>query len=299
MFDWNDLRHFLAVARTGSTLGAARETGTSQPTVVRRIAALEESVGACLFERRRTGYALTEIGREIVPLAEKVEREAAALGEALEAHRRRLAGRIRITSAESIANVLLAPAVVALRKTHPNVQIQLLIEDRYLDLGRGEADIAIRATTKPLADSELLAKKLTESPWAAYCSRSYAEQAGLPAAVDALDRHSIVGGEDELGAFPAMRWLESGSPGATVAWRSNSLTNLHAAVAAGVGVSVLPCLLGGSDPNLVKCFPALAPNAQIWLVVRPDMRRLPHVRAFIAAIESSFRARRALILGEC
>ena len=274
-------------------------TGTSQPTVVRRIAAFEAAVGACLFERRRTGYALTEIGREIVPLAETVEREAAALGDALEAHRCRLAGRIRITSAESIANVLLAPAVVALRKTHPNVQIQLLIEDRYLDLNRGEADIAIRATTKPLPDSELLARKLTDSPWAAYCSRAYAEASGLPAAVDALDGHSIVGGEDELGAFPAMRWLEAGSPGATVAWRSNSLTNLHAAVAAGIGVSVLPCLLGGSDPSLIKCFPALAPDAQIWLVVRRDVRRLPHVRAFITAIESSFRARRALILGEC
>lgn len=299
MFDWSDLRHFLAVARTGTTLGAAREIGTSQPTVVRRIAALEEAVGACLFERRRTGYALTEIGQEILPLAERVEREAGAVGEALEAHRRRLAGRIRITSAEPIANVLLAPAVVALRRTHPNVQIQLLIEDRYLDLLRGEADMAIRATTRPLEDSELLARKLSESPWAAYCSRAYAEASGLPVAVDALDGHSIVGGDDELGAFPAMRWLEAGSPGATVTWRSNSLTNLHAAVAAGIGVSVLPCLLGGSDPGLVKCFPALAPNAEIWLVVRREVRRLPHVRAFIAAIEASFRARRALILGQC
>ena len=299
MFDWNDLRHFLAVARTGSTLGAARETGTSQPTVVRRIAALEEAIGACLFERKRTGYVLTDIGREMLPRAEGVEREAGAFGEALEAHRRRLAGRVRITSAESIANVLVAPAVVALRKTHPNVQVQLMIEDRYLDLARGEADIAIRATTRPLADSELLARKLSESPWAAYCSRAYAEASGLPERVDALGGHSIIGGEDELGAFPSMRWLEAGSPDATVAWRSNSLTNLHAAVSAGIGVSVLPCLLGGSDPNLVKCFPAEAPNAQIWLVVRRDIRRLPHVRAFIAAIEASFRARRALILGEC
>ena len=104
VFDWNDLRHFLAVARTGTTVGAARETGTSQPTVVRRIAALEAAVGACLFERRRTGYALTDVGREIRPLAERVEREAGALADALAAHRRRLAGRIRVTLPEAIAN---------------------------------------------------------------------------------------------------------------------------------------------------------------------------------------------------
>ena len=298
MFDWNDLRHFLAVARTGSTLGAARETGTSQPTVVRRIAALEEAVGACLFERRRTGYALTDIGREILPLAQRVESEVGAVSEALSAHRRRHAGRIRITCPESIANIMVAPAVVTLRRTHPNVQIQLLIEDRYLDLTRGEADMAIRATTRPMESSDLIAKKLSDAPWAAYCSRTYAEQAGLPRDIGELDGHAIIGGEDELGAFAAMRWLEAGADGATVAWRSNSLTNLHAAVAAGIGISVLPCLLGGSDPSLVKCFSAEAPNAEIWLLVRPDARRLPHVRAFIAAIEASFRSRRALILGE-
>ncbi|HEY5721713.1 MAG TPA: LysR family transcriptional regulator [Allosphingosinicella sp.] len=299
MFDWNDLRHFLAVARTGSTLGAARETGTSQPTVVRRIAALEQAVGACLFERRRTGYALTDIGREILPQAEMVEREADALGETLEAHRRRHAGRVRITCPESIANILVTPAVVTLRRTHPNVQVQLLIEDRYLDLTRGEADMAIRATTRPMESSDLIAKKLTDAPWAAYCSRTYAEQVGPPSGIGELDGHAIVGGEDELGAFAAMRWLEAGAQGASIAWRSNSLTNLHAAVSAGIGISVLPCLLGGSDPSLVKCFPAEAPNAEIWLLVRPDVRPLPHVRAFIAAIETSFRSHRALILGQC
>lgn len=298
MFDWNDLRHFLAVARTGTTLGAARSLGTSQPTVVRRIAALEAAAGACLFERRRTGYALTEVGREMRPLAERVEKEAEALAEALATHRRRLAGCIRVTTPESIANVLLAPAVAAFRRTHPNVQIEMLIADRYLDLARGEADIAIRATTRGLEDSELVAKRLSDAPWAAYCSISYAKQAGLPRDFADLEGHSIIGGEGEMGAFPALRWLED-APGATVAWRSNSLTNLHAAVAAGIGVSVLPCLLGGGDPSLVKCFGAVVPNAEIWLVVRRDVRRLPYVRAFTASIEKQFRASRALILGEC
>ena len=101
-----------------------------------------------------------------------------------------------------------------------------------------------------------------------------------------------------MGAFPALRWLESEAAGATLAWRSNSLTNLHAAVAAGIGVSVLPCLLGGGDPSLVKCFDAVVRNAEIWLVTRRDVRRLHHVRGFSAAIELQFRANRALILGE-
>jgi DNA-binding transcriptional LysR family regulator len=299
MFDWNDLRHFLAVARGGTTLAAARALGTSQSTVVRRIAALEERIGTPLFERHRTGYTPTEAGREILPMVERVDAQAQAVADGIAAHCRHLAGHIRVTAAESVANILLAPAVCAFYESHPGVQIQLLIDDRYLDLERGEADIAIRATTKQgLDDCTLPATLLSESPWSIYCSRSYAERAGLPTSLDQLAGHAIVVGEGAIADFPALRLIETAAQ-ARVAWRSSSLTNLHAAVVAGVGVSALPGLLGSSDPSLVRCFGAGdRGKAEIWLIAREEIRQLPHVRAFIAALTGYFREHRATIRGE-
>jgi DNA-binding transcriptional LysR family regulator len=300
MFDWNDLRHFLAVARNGTTLAAARDLGTSQSTVVRRIAALEGEVGAPLFERNRTGYTPTEAGREILPMVERVETQAQALADGIAAHCRHLAGHIRVTAAESVANILLAPAVCAFYESHPGVEIQLLIDDRYLDLERGEADIAIRATTKRgLDDCSLPATLLSESPWSIYCSRSYAERAGLPTGLDQLAGHAIVVGEGAIADFPALRLIEEAAPQARIAWRSSSLTNLHAAVVAGVGVSALPALLGSRDPSLVRCFgTGKHGRAEIWLVARDEIRQLPHVRAFIAALTAYFGEHRAAIRGE-
>ncbi len=299
MFDWNDLRHFLAVARCGTTLGAARALRTSQPTVVRRIAALETAAGAVLFERHRTGYALTAAGRAVLPLAERVEAEVLALAHAVAAQSRKMTGRIRVTAPESIANVLLAPAVVDFRRSYPRVEVQILIEDRFLDIACGEADVAIRATARALEDSDLVGRFLSEAPWAVYCSRGYAEQAGRPPDPHALDGHAIIGGEGAVGDYPSMRWLKSMAPHAEVVWRSNSLTNLHAAVHAGLGISALPCLLGGSDPDLVKCFPAGDPgDHKIWLLTRPEVCERPHVRAFIDAVAAQFRAHRPLLMGD-
>ncbi len=142
MFDWDDIKVFLAVARAGSTLGAARELRASQPTVGRRVAALEQAAGVKLFERLRTGYSLTPAGREILPLAEQAEQTMAAIRESIESRSRRLAGSIRVTAAEPVANLFLGPAVAEFQRSHSSVEIQLLISDRFLDLAKEEADVA-------------------------------------------------------------------------------------------------------------------------------------------------------------
>ena len=238
-----------------------------------------------MFDRRRTGYALTETGREILPLAEAAEAAVARIDDALASRSRRLAGTIRVTAAEPLANLFLAPAVVAFRRTHPDVEVQLLLTDEFLDLGAGEADVALRATIDGLEDSELVGRRLGKAPWGVYCSRGYAAQAGLPRSVADLDGHAILGSEGQVGAFPALLWLEQVAPTAKVVWRSNSLASLQSAVRAGLGVATLPCLLGRNDPELVKCFDAGGANRpELWILAHPSARRLPHVRAFVQAL---------------
>lgn len=299
MFHWDDLRIFIAVARTGTTLAAARQLGTSQPTVGRRIAELERAVGVALFERRRTGYSLTDAGREMLPLAEQVERGMAAIGDAMASRSRRLAGTIRVTAAEPIANLFLAPAVVAFRRTHPDVEIQLLISDEFIDLERGEADVALRATINGLEDSELVGRKLADAPWAVYCSRDYAEKNGVPRSTHDANTHAILSSENSPGGFPVMFWLEEAAPGAKVVWRSNSLASLQSAVRAGLGLSALPCLLGRNDPELVKCFDAGGANSpDIWILSHSRARKQPHIRSFIDALGAHVIAHADQLLDE-
>jgi DNA-binding transcriptional LysR family regulator len=148
MFDWNDLRHFLSVARTGSTLAAAGELKVSQPTVARRIAALEEALGLVLFERRQAGYRLTQEG------------EAA----------RSLKGSIRLTCPEMTA-VHIGPMLVAFRKAHPEIRVDLIATEAFLDLASGEADVAIRGSASAPQGAGLYARKLMDVPAVLYCSR--------------------------------------------------------------------------------------------------------------------------------
>jgi DNA-binding transcriptional LysR family regulator len=299
VFDWDDLRLFLAVAREGTTLGAARRLRTSQPTVVRRIAALERATGTALFNRGRTGYALTDAGREMLPLAEQVEQGIGTIVDALASHSRRLAGTVRVTAAEPIANLFVAPAAAAFRRTHPDVEVQLLISDEFVDLRKGEADVALRATINGLDDSELVGRKLAKAPWAVYCSRAYAEQAGVPRCIDELAGHSILGSESSVGPFPALLWLEQVAPAARVVWRSNSLASLQSAMRAGLGLGTLPCLLGRNDPALIKCFDAGGANRpELWVLAHPKARRLPHVRAFVHVLTAHVLANEAQLYDE-
>lgn len=299
MFDWNDLRLFLAVARAGTTLGAARQLGTSQPTVVRRIGALERSIGLALFDRRRTGYVLNEAGRDLLPLAERVESGIDAICQAIDSRSRRIAETVRVTAAEPLANLFLAPAVVAFRRTHPNIEVQLAISDEFLDLAEGEADVALRATINGLENSELVGRKIGDAPWAVYCSRAYAERSGIPASIEEMEGHAILGSETSPDAFPAMLWLEEKAHGARMAWRSNSLASLQAAVRAGLGLATLPCFLGGNDPQLVKCFDADGVKCpELWILAHPRSRALPHVRTFIGALTAHVLANAGLLSGQ-
>lgn len=293
MFDWNDIRHFLAVARTGSTLGASRELKVNQTTCARRIEALEAAIGQRLFERTQAGRALTEAGQALLPCAEEMEKVARAFADEAASHTRGLAGTLRLTASETMTNLWLAPAMVEFRQLYPDIKVELITADRFLDLVKGEADIAIRASAAP-TDPGCVVRKLASIPWAIYCSQDYAERHGRPAGPDDLAGHLVIGGVDELALLPAMRWMCERAPDAEVHCRSNTLTNMFYSIKAGLGVAPLPSTMGDQDPALVRCcddVPEL--EATCWLVAPERLRHTPRVRAFmdfIAPYMASVRA---------
>ena len=173
MLCWDDLRFFLAVARTGSTLAAGKALKVSQTTAARRVAALEEAIGLGLFERRQAGYALTPAGEALVARAEAVERAAESFAEAAASQARDVQGVVRLTTVEIYAATLLTPLLKDMRAALPGVRIELDTTEAKRDLAASEADIALRGGHPP-EEGGLVGRRIGRDPWTVYCSRAYA-----------------------------------------------------------------------------------------------------------------------------
>lgn len=178
--DWNDLRYVAAVSSTGSTLAAAQQLRVSQPTVARRITALEASLGLSLFERHASGYRLTKTGAALLPAIVDVEKAVGAVALAAERQRRRLSGTIRLSAPSVVVELYVAPALTRFRSLYPELQVEILSADRPVDLERGEADVAIQVGARP-TEGRLVARRLATDPLALICGRGYAEAKGCRA----------------------------------------------------------------------------------------------------------------------
>ena len=297
MIDWDDLRFVLAVARAGSALGAARTLKVNQTTVSRRIAQIEAAIGAQLFETRQKGQFLTPLGQSVVTSAGQIEGEVLALEGAIFAQQRVLAGVVRLTSSEVLANGIIAPFLRDFHKQSPGIAIELINDDRRFDIGRGEADVALRAGSRP-EGSGIVARRLPNAAWAAYCSKHYAgDRAGVPRFGE-LNAHILVGFDGPMAQTPAALWLEHYAPNATFSTRSNSLTNHISAVKAGLGVGVLPCFVGDADADLVRCSALIKEaEAEMWLIVRDELKKAPHVRAFVDSLSAYILSLRRSLAG--
>ena len=279
MFDWNDLRHFLAVAETGSTLAAGRRLRVSQTTVARRVTALEEALGLALFERRQAGYVLTPAGEALLGQAGAVESAAAALADAAAAQTREASGLVRLTVGESLAVTVMPPILRDLYEAHPGIRIELDSSDAKRDLGAGAADVAVRTTVQP-TEGGLVGRRVAHDDWAAYCSRAYAETHGRPTSIRELRRHPLVGGGGDGIWDHYLAWLRQYGLEEAVAIHHDSVNGLIAAVKAGFGVAALPCFVAENDVELVRCLPPRHKEERgIWLLTHERLRHTPRVRA--------------------
>jgi len=280
-FDWNDLRYFVAVAEQGSTLKAGRILRVSQTTVARRIAALEEAVGLPLFERRTAGYAPTAAGESLFAHARAVEAAAQGFAGAAAAQARDVGGIVRLTTEEIFANTLLGPMLRELHDRHPDIVIELDTAREIRDLGKGEADIALRSTGKE-QPAGTVGRRLCIDDWTLYCSRDYAARHGVPKTVEQLKSHALVGGGggNLWRAYEA--WIHQLGLDDQVAMHHGTSTGLLSAVRSGFGIAVLPSIVGDDDPHLIRCLPPLRGHGRtMWLVTHDRVRHAPRVRTVI------------------
>jgi DNA-binding transcriptional LysR family regulator len=296
MFDWNDLKYFLAVARHQSTIAAGKALGLSQSTVHRRLAELERRLGRQLVTRYTTGYRLAEFGETLLPYAERVETAIADLETQVTGATRDLSGVIRVTCPEPIiARMTQAGLIARFHARHPKLRVEFVTSDRYLDLTKGEADVAFRSGD---TDDELVGRKLADSLWAVYASRDYIARHGKPERPEDLSRHLLVGLDESMSKHRTAIWLKAVAPDATMSARSNSVLGLVASVKSGVGVGPLPTALGDAEPELVRVMGPIPELTRSWrILTHPDLRRAPRISAFFDFIVEEREALKPILTG--
>lgn len=297
MFDWNDLRHFLAVARHGSTIQAAKALGINQSTVQRRIGALERQLSHTLFERRMGGYRLTRLGAELLPIAERVEVDVMDFARQATSSDAELVGTIRVTCPETAGyRIMKSPLLDVFHSRYPRLRVELVMVDRILDLAKGEADIAFRTSVPQ--DNALVARKVAEVPWAVFASRSYIERRGSPLTLEDINAHDVVRFDGPIADHTAERWMKAIAPNARVAARCTSTPALVLAAKSGPGISPLPMIAAQQEPDLVCLFDKI-PDLRLpfYLLFHRDMQRTPRVRAFCDFVTAEISSFRQLLVG--
>lgn len=297
MFEWGDLRYLLAVARQGSTLAAAKALGVNQSTVHRRLAELERRLGTPLAVRRPTGYQLTEFGAAMLPYARSVEDAVTALERQAKGASVTVSGTIRLTCPEPILGRLTQSGLLdRFHDRYPEAHVELLTSDRYLDLSRGEADIALRSGEPE--DPNLVGRKVADSFWALYASPDYLERHGRPAGIAELNRHRLVSFDGPMSKHRANTWLAQVAPDATIAATNSSVLGVLLAAKSGIGLAALPTTIAETEPGLLEVLPAIPELTRGWyLLTHPDLRRQPRIAAFFDFVFADLTTLRAVLMG--
>lgn len=297
MLDWNDLKYFVAVARHGSTLAAGRALQVDPSTVQRRLTALERHIGRALVQRHTNGYRLTDFGVEMLEAAQQVAQAALAFEQSLVLSRRNASGVIRLTCPEPLVNRLTNSGLLdRFHALHPGLHVEFVMSDKYIDLRTGEADVALRSGDTD--DNVLVGRKVGDSLWAVYASTDYAQRNGVPACVEELAGHPLVGFEENMASHRASQWLRQVAPTATVVARNDSVLGLLLSVKAGVGIGPLPTALGDSEAELVRAFGPVPALSRDWrLLAMPEIRKTARVCAFFDFMVAEIEALKPIITG--
>lgn len=290
MLDWDDVRFFMAVSRHGTLAAAASALGLDATTVGRRIARLEGSVGTRLFDRTPKGWLITAAGQRMVPRAERIEREMLAAVRDVEGEDQRLIGPVRVTATEMLATRFIAPHLGGFHRRFPEIRLDLVCTHRDLDLGRREADVALRLS-RPQRD-DLVIKRLFEIELGLYAALDYVEAHGMPHS-SGFAGHRLVGFADTRAFERENEWLDARAGEATMVLRSDSVSSLFSAAVAGLGLALLPCKVAEAEPRLQRVPIEGAPEPRtVWQAVHRDLVSAARIRAVVEFLGRLFSPRR-------
>ncbi len=288
MWQWDDVRYFLALSRTRSLSGAARALQVDHATVGRRLAAMEDRLGAKLFDRTPEGFAITAAGQAILSECETMESSAAEVNRLVAGHDARLSGLVRVATTEVLARLVVVPAVAALMRRHPELQVEMMTGLHIVDVPRREADIALRLNRPD--DPSLVCRKLGEFAFSVYASPDYLARHAASDASSGVEEHSIV---SYLGA-PSWFREALGASRVTLgasheALFSNSPFVQMKAVADGIGIGFLACAQADLEPALRRLNRDQPPvRRPVWLITHQDLRRIAKIRLVSNAIAETF-----------
>jgi DNA-binding transcriptional LysR family regulator len=271
MIDWEDIRHFLAVAQSGTLSGAARSLKVDHATVSRRLAALEAALDVRLVDRLPRSCRLTSVGKQVLERAKEMETGAHGIARLAKAAHAPLVGRVTLSAPPVLVTHLLVVHLARFRAEHPDIRLSLSAQGQQISLSRREADVAVRLVRPDEAGS--VTRKVGAMAFGLYAHRSYAHLA-------APERWQFIAFDQNFADMPQQRWLLGIAGDRPVACELNHISEHLIAVRAGVGVAGLPCFIGDRDHDLVRIGADVRPFARdIWLLVHRDLRKNSAVRA--------------------
>ncbi len=289
---WDDARVFLAIARTGTLSGAAGQLRTGLATLSRRINRLEQGLGVALFTRHQTGYRLTDEGEALLARAEALEQAGHAFGDC--GQHAGVAGRVRLATAENLANPLIIPALPPLLAQHPDLALEVVSDVGTVNLHRRDADMAVRMV-KPERGNVVL-RRLGRLGFGLYGS---AEYVGMRARADSpapMVDERLIGWVEQYAHLPAAQWMERALRGRPPALATSTLSAQLAAAQAGIGLAVLPHFLA-RRAGLECVATDLGVDQQIWLVIHADLAHSRRMRVVADYLVDLFSTHRAMLRG--
>jgi DNA-binding transcriptional LysR family regulator len=290
--NWDDVRIFLAVARSGQILGAAKRLGLNHATVARRLTSLEQDLRAQLLTRRPSGTELTRAGEEFLLAAERMEAEMvgarAAVGEASVS----ISGTVRVGAPDGFGVAFLAPRLGELTRQHPDLTIELVPVPRSFSLSRREADIAV--TVERPDQGRLVASRLVDYRLGLYASKTYIAQNGMPDTVEDLAQHSLVGYVEDLLASPSLAYASEISRDFRPRFAVSSALGQTEAVRSGAGIGILHTFIARTYDDLLPVIPERHIRRAYFTVYHESMRSLRRIETVVKFIQGLVERERSI-----
>jgi DNA-binding transcriptional LysR family regulator len=278
--NWDNLRYVLMVANKGSISAAARELGVNRSTVLRRIERFQQDLNCRIFDRNSDGYALTPEAEKMIDAAREVESTLFDMQRQIEGQELRLEGKLCITTTDTFMVGMLAGPLARFRKRHPHILIDVLVTNRILDLTRRDADIAIRPASSP--EAGFASRKLCDVQFSVYCKNDFVVQ-------DEWNKSNWVGVTHSLHESPVGEWLDSNVEPEQIVIRCDSLVAVRSCAEEGMGLALLPTMLGNASPKLRQLEGIdIDFSIGLWLLIHPDLVRSARVSAIIEHMNDEF-----------